>query len=91
MHTYDITLYSGPACQQCKAVKRKLDREGIPYTELQAVEKQHHDYLRRVLGYQRIPVVVVRRDGAPWVHFAGNNVELLGDVINAIKGQEAAA
>ena len=91
MHTYDVTLYSGPACQQCKAVKRKLDREGIPYTELPAVEKQHHDYLRLTLGYQRIPVVVVRRDGVVWVHFAENNVELLNDVIGTIKGQEAAA
>jgi glutaredoxin len=29
-----ITLYKSSTCPQCKVVKMKLDKKGIPYTEI---------------------------------------------------------
>ncbi len=52
-----VTVYSKPACIQCTATYRELDRRGIPYRVIDV--SADHAGLERVqaLGYKQLPVV----------------------------------
>lgn len=52
----NVTIYTKPNCQPCRATKRTLDRIGVEYDELPADE--HTDVLAP-LGHLVAPVVVV--------------------------------
>ncbi|MFC3072201.1 glutaredoxin-like protein NrdH [Shinella pollutisoli] len=53
-----ITVYSKPACVQCTATTRALDRQGIDYTVVDVSEDADAFALVRDLGYRQVPVVV---------------------------------
>ncbi|PYB71819.1 MULTISPECIES: glutaredoxin-like protein NrdH [Rhizobium] len=53
-----ITVYSKPACVQCNATTRALDRQGIDYTVIDVSEDAQAFALVRDLGYRQVPVVV---------------------------------
>ncbi|WP_209448923.1 glutaredoxin-like protein NrdH [Rhodococcus qingshengii] len=60
-----ITVYTKPACMQCNATYRALDKVGIEYGVIDITENaQAHDYVMS-LGYLQAPVV------AGDVHFSG--------------------
>ena len=41
-----ITLYTKPACQQCKATKRALDKAGLEYTVVDiSMDDEARDYV----------------------------------------------
>lgn len=64
-----IDVYTKPACQPCRATKRKLDQLGLDYNEHQAAD--HMDMLSP-LGHTSAPVVVVTDEGGDMVaHWAG--------------------
>ena len=64
-----IDVYTKPACQPCRATKRKLDQLGVEYNEHQAAD--HMDMLAP-LGHTSAPVVVVTNDAGDMVeHWAG--------------------
>ena len=64
-----IDVYTKPACQPCRATKRKLDQLGVEYNEHQAAD--HMDMLSP-LGHTSAPVVVVTNDAGDMVaHWAG--------------------
>lgn len=78
---YDITVYSKPRCPQCDATARLLNRTGAPYTKVDVTEDDVAYAFVKRLGYQQVPVVVVRdrhvegdgRDGNIVEHWSGFN------------------
>lgn len=78
---YDITVYSKPRCPQCDATARLLNRMGAPYTKVDVTEDGVAYAFVKQLGYQQVPVVVVRdrhvegdgRDGNIVEHWSGFN------------------
>lgn len=55
-----ITLYSKPACVQCTATKRALDKAGLAYSEVDLTQNPAAlEYVTEDLGYSQAPVVVV--------------------------------
>lgn len=62
-----ITLYTKPACMQCNATKKALDRAGLEYTTVDiSMDDEARDYVL-ALGYLQAPVVEV--DGEHWSGF----------------------
>ena len=56
--TMAITVYTKPACVQCNATYRALDKAGIEYDVIDITENaQACDYVMS-LGYLQAPVVV---------------------------------
>lgn len=54
----NITVYSKPACVQCTATTRALDRKGIDYTVVD-ISIDEEAYARvQDMGYRQVPVVV---------------------------------
>ncbi|MCD2135944.1 glutaredoxin-like protein NrdH [Rhodococcus qingshengii] len=61
-----ITVYTKPACVQCNAMYRALDKAGIEYDVIDITQNaQTRDYVTS-LGYLQAPVVV-----AGDMHFSG--------------------
>ena len=57
-----ITLYSKPACTQCKFTKRELDKTGIEYEIVDiSQDPQALEYVQQ-LGYLQAPVVQAGAD-----------------------------
>lgn len=53
-----VTVYSQPACQPCRATKRKLDALGVDYVDIDVTQDpEARDYVLS-LGYKSAPVVV---------------------------------
>lgn len=68
-----ITVYAKPACVQCNAVFKMLDKEGIPYEKVDlSADHEARDYVMS-LGYLQAPVVCA----GPNEHFAGFRPERL--------------
>jgi glutaredoxin-like protein NrdH len=62
-----ITVYTKPACVQCGAVFRALEKEGIPYEKIDlSIDADARDYVMS-LGYLQAPIV----HAGPNDHFAG--------------------
>ncbi|MEC5179497.1 glutaredoxin-like protein NrdH [Arthrobacter sp. CG_A4] len=58
----NVTVYTKPACVQCNATYRALDKKGITYQSVDI--SQDADALERLkaLGYMQAPVVVTDQD-----------------------------
>ncbi len=54
----NITVYSKPACVQCTATTRALDRQGIEYEIVDISIDFDAFHLVQDLGYRQVPVVV---------------------------------
>lgn len=73
-----ITLYTQPSCQPCKRIKFVLQREGVPFEEVDV--SQDHQALEAIkeLGYIRVPVMVVRPAGSDKdLHWSGLKPDLI--------------
>jgi len=53
-----ITVYSKPACVQCTATTRALDRQGVDYTVIDVSTDAEAYELVQGLGYRQVPVVI---------------------------------
>jgi len=51
------TVYTKPACVQCNATYRALDKNGIPYTTVDISQDASALENLKALGYQQAPVV----------------------------------
>ena len=60
MSRYDITVYSKPRCPQCDATARLLKKMGTPYMKVDVTEDDVAYAFVKNMGYQQVPVVVVR-------------------------------
>ena len=73
--TMTVTVYTKPACVQCNATYRALDKKGIAYQSVDI--SQDADALERLksLGYMQAPVVVTDQDH--WSGFRPDKIEEL--------------
>lgn len=70
-----ITVYAKPACVQCNATYRALDKAGIEYDVIDITENaQARDYVMS-LGYLQAPVVVVGENH--WSGFRPDEIKKL--------------
>lgn len=57
-----VTVYTKPACVQCNATYRALDRKGITYQSVDISQDPEALEQVRALGYLQAPVVVTEQD-----------------------------
>ncbi|QYA99685.1 glutaredoxin-like protein NrdH (plasmid) [Rhodococcus sp. USK10] len=57
-----VTIYTKPACMQCNATYRALDKAGIDYTTVDITEDLHAREHLLTLGYLQAPVVIAGDD-----------------------------
>jgi glutaredoxin-like protein NrdH len=70
-----ITVYTKPACVQCNATYRALDKEGIEYSVVDiSQDPEARDYVM-ALGYLQAPVVVAGDDH--WSGFRPDRIKAL--------------
>jgi glutaredoxin-like protein NrdH len=70
-----ITVYSKPACVQCTATTRALDRKGVDYTVVDIMENAAAFALVQELGYRQVPVVVAGEQ-----HWSGFRPDMIGAI-----------
>ena len=75
-----VTVHSKPACVQCDATYRKLDKAGVPYEVVDLTE--HPDLLEqfRAAGHLAAPIVTVTTDGVvtnTWSGFRPDEIAAL--------------
>lgn len=75
MSATTVTVYTKPACVQCKATYRALDKEGIEYEVIDiSLDPEARDYVM-ALGYLQAPVVVA--GDAHWSGFRPDRIKSL--------------
>ena len=58
-HTPTITVYTKPACVQCNATYKALDKHGLTYEVIDiSTDEKARDYVM-ALGYLQAPVVQI--------------------------------
>ncbi|MDK6493842.1 MULTISPECIES: glutaredoxin-like protein NrdH [Corynebacterium] len=68
-----ITVYSKPACMQCKATEKALKKAGLEYTTVDiSVDEEARDYVM-ALGYVQAPVV--EANGEHWSGFRPERIK----------------
>ncbi|KQQ32870.1 NrdH-redoxin [Rhizobium sp. Leaf306] len=67
-----VTVYSKPACVQCTATTRALDRQGISYQIVDVSVDADAYELVQGLGYRQVPVVI-----AGETHWAGFRPDMI--------------
>lgn len=68
-----VTVYSKPACVQCVATYKELERKGVEYTVIDLTQDQDAFATVQDMGYMQVPVVVAGND-----HWAGFRPEKIG-------------
>ncbi|GAB4972983.1 hypothetical protein MAHJHV57_17500 [Mycobacterium avium subsp. hominissuis] len=72
-----VTVYTKPACVQCNATYKALDKQGIAYEKVDiTVDSEARDYVI-ALGYLQAPVVVAGDD-----HWSGFRPDRIKGLIN---------
>ncbi len=77
-----VTVYTKPACVQCNATYRALDKKGITYESVDM--SQDAEALDRVrsLGYMQAPVVVTEKDH--WSGFRPDKISELAQPATSV-------
>jgi glutaredoxin-like protein NrdH len=71
----NVTVYTKPACVQCIATYRALDKEGISFEKRDiSKDPEARDYVM-ALGYLQAPVVVAGNDH--WSGFRPDRIKAL--------------
>lgn len=71
-----ITLYSKPACVQCTATKKALEKSNIDFEIIDiSLDDEARDYVMS-LGYLQAPVVVTA-SGEHWSGFRPDRIKAL--------------
>ncbi|GAA4389740.1 glutaredoxin-like protein NrdH [Tsukamurella soli] len=71
----DVTVYSKPACVQCTATYRALDKAGVAYSVVDISEDDDAREYVLALGHLQAPVVVA--GGEHWSGFRPDRVKAL--------------
>lgn len=71
-----VTVYSKPACVQCTATYRALERQGVEYQVVDLSEDLAAFEKVQSLGYRQVPVVVAGDD-----HWAGFRPDKINSLI----------
>ena len=76
-----VTVYTKPACVQCNATYKALDKQGIAYDVVDiSLDDEARDYVM-ALGHLQAPVVVV--GGEHWSGFRPDRIKALAGVAAA--------
>jgi glutaredoxin-like protein NrdH len=76
-----VTVYTKPACVQCNATYKALDKQGVAYDVVDiTADPQARDYVM-ALGYLQAPVVVAGDDH--WSGFRPDRIKALATVTAA--------
>ncbi|MCV7194795.1 redoxin NrdH [Mycolicibacterium brumae] len=76
MSQSSITVYTKPACVQCNATYKALDKQGVAYEIVDiTVDTEARDYVM-ALGYLQAPVVVAGSEH--WSGFRPDRIKALG-------------
>lgn len=79
--TATVTVYTKPACVQCNATYKALDKQGIAYDKVDiTTDPAARDYVM-ALGYLQAPVVVAGDDH--WSGFRPDRIKALATVTAA--------
>lgn len=80
-----VTVYTKPACVQCNATYRALDKNGVTYKTVDI--SQDADALERVraMGYMQAPVVITESD-----HWSGFRPDKISELTSAENKVQAA-
>ena len=70
-----ITVFSKPACVQCDATYRALNKHGLDYTVVDISTDAEALESVKALGYQQAPVVFA--DGDHWSGFRPDRIKAL--------------
>ena len=70
-----VTVYTKPACVQCNATYRALDKKGITYQSVDISQDAEALERLKALGYMQAPVVVTEQDH--WSGFRPDKIEEL--------------
>jgi glutaredoxin-like protein NrdH len=74
-----ITVYSKPACVQCTATQKALDKQGLAYEKVDiTLDSEARDYVM-ALGYLQAPVVVAGNDH--WSGFRPDRIKALASAV----------
>ena len=76
-----ITVYSKPACVQCDATYRALDKKGIDYTIVDISQDTEALEMVRGLGYMQAPVVIA--GDSHWSGFRPDQISALAAKVTA--------
>ena len=71
----EIQIYSKPACVQCTATYRALDKQGLEYKVIDITAESGAQEEVEALGYRQLPVVVVGEDH--WSGFRPDRIQAL--------------
>ncbi|GAA0992812.1 redoxin NrdH [Nocardiopsis tropica] len=76
--TTTVTVYTKPACVQCTATFRSLDKAGIDYQTVNLTEDaEARDYVMS-LGYLQAPVIIVETTTTQhWSGFRPDRIKTL--------------
>ena len=70
-----ITVYTKPACVQCNATYKALDKQGLDYEVVDITTNDEAREYVLALGYLQAPVVVV--DDEHWSGFRPDRIKAL--------------
>lgn len=71
----NITVYTKPACVQCNATYRALDKQGLEYTVVDITEDDDAREYVMALGHLQAPIVVAGEDH--WSGFRPDRIKAL--------------
>ncbi|MGQ4495502.1 glutaredoxin domain-containing protein [Dermabacteraceae bacterium P13101] len=73
-----VTIYTtGPACIRCTMTKKRLDKAGISYKEIDVRQDETaREYIAKDLGYSEAPVCIVE-DGTEQNHWSGYRPDMI--------------
>lgn len=76
-----VTVYTKPACVQCTATFKALDKQGVVYQAVDiSLDGEARDYVM-ALGHLQAPVVVVGKDH--WSGFRPDRIKALAGAFDA--------
>ena len=71
----EIQIYSKPACVQCTATYRAMDKHGIDYKVIDITAEEDAQQQVEALGYRQLPVVVAGEEH--WSGFRPDRIQAL--------------
>ncbi|GAA3694149.1 MULTISPECIES: glutaredoxin-like protein NrdH [Zhihengliuella] len=77
-----VTVYTKPACVQCNATYRALDKKGIVYQSVDISQDPSALEQVRAMGYMQAPVVVT--DSDHWSGFRPDKIEELAEAATSV-------
>lgn len=77
----EITVYTKPACVQCNATKRALDKAGVSYTVVDMSQDAEALEAVKAMGYLQAPVVTA--GSRSWSGYRPDEIKALVATVNA--------